>query len=235
MSATFSAPFDAYHKWLGIPPADQPPTHYRLLGLEACESDLEVIAGAADARLAQLRTYQAGRHARESQRLLNEVSAARTCLLDHARKADYDRQIKWPRRGETRISSSPPVQPPPAAAPVVRERSPAEMPPLVVAVQCTSPSQQFSRRRRSRLSPAGWFLVGFATFSAMLFGMAISALVYWTLFRLPQWPDLAAPQHPVAPVVAESTSEDHLPLRGHPSAQGGGTGARLEAFTVNIR
>lgn len=24
-------PFDPYHKWLGIPPKDQPPNHYRLL------------------------------------------------------------------------------------------------------------------------------------------------------------------------------------------------------------
>ena len=25
--------FDPYHKWLGIPPEDQPPHHYRLLGV----------------------------------------------------------------------------------------------------------------------------------------------------------------------------------------------------------
>ncbi len=26
-----NAPFDAYRKWLGIPPEEQPPHHYRLL------------------------------------------------------------------------------------------------------------------------------------------------------------------------------------------------------------
>ena len=26
--------FDPYHKWLGIPPKQQPPDHYRLLGVE---------------------------------------------------------------------------------------------------------------------------------------------------------------------------------------------------------
>ncbi|HQU45105.1 MAG TPA: hypothetical protein PK867_19985 [Pirellulales bacterium] len=35
--------FDPYHKWLGIPPKDQPPNHYRLLGIELFEEDLEVI------------------------------------------------------------------------------------------------------------------------------------------------------------------------------------------------
>ena len=35
--------FDPYHKWLGIPPKDQPPNHYRLLGLSLFESDPEVI------------------------------------------------------------------------------------------------------------------------------------------------------------------------------------------------
>jgi hypothetical protein len=31
--------FDAYHRCLGIPPKDQPPNHYRLLGLELFESE----------------------------------------------------------------------------------------------------------------------------------------------------------------------------------------------------
>ena len=40
--------FDPYHKWLGIPPKDQPPNHYRLLGIELFESDPEVIDMAAE-------------------------------------------------------------------------------------------------------------------------------------------------------------------------------------------
>ncbi|MCH8046291.1 MAG: hypothetical protein IID44_21495, partial [Planctomycetes bacterium] len=40
--------FDPYHSWLGIPPRHQPPNHYRLLGVQAFESDVEVIANAAD-------------------------------------------------------------------------------------------------------------------------------------------------------------------------------------------
>ena len=43
--------FDPYYKWLGIPPAEQPPNHYRLLGVTLFESDLDVIANAADQRI----------------------------------------------------------------------------------------------------------------------------------------------------------------------------------------
>ena len=35
--------FDPYYQWLGIPPKDQPPSHYRLLGIEEFESNPEVI------------------------------------------------------------------------------------------------------------------------------------------------------------------------------------------------
>ena len=29
-----AANFDPYYKWLGIPPEEQPPNHYRLLGIQ---------------------------------------------------------------------------------------------------------------------------------------------------------------------------------------------------------
>ena len=49
---TMDKSFDPYLKWLGIPPKDQPAHHYRLLGIEAFESDPEVISNAADQRMA---------------------------------------------------------------------------------------------------------------------------------------------------------------------------------------
>ena len=39
--------FDPYHKWLGIPPEQQPASHYRLLGIAEFESDADVIDTAA--------------------------------------------------------------------------------------------------------------------------------------------------------------------------------------------
>ena len=40
--------FDAYHKWLGIPPSERPVNHYRLLGLALFEDDVDLIAPDAD-------------------------------------------------------------------------------------------------------------------------------------------------------------------------------------------
>jgi hypothetical protein len=86
--------FDAYHKWLGIPPKEQPPNHYRLLGIERFESDPDVIEAAADQRMAHLRTYQTGRNGPLSQRMLNEVAAAKLCLMRAERKAVYDAELR---------------------------------------------------------------------------------------------------------------------------------------------
>ncbi len=86
--------FDAYHKWLGIPPDAQPPNHYRLLGIALYEQDPDVIDAASHRQMAHLRTYQLSQHAALSQKLLNEVAAARVCLLDPQKKAAYDAQLK---------------------------------------------------------------------------------------------------------------------------------------------
>jgi hypothetical protein len=86
--------FDPYHKWLGIPAEYQPANHYRLLGVTEFEADPDVLQAAADQRMAHLRTYQTGRYADWSQRLLNEVAAAKICLLTPAKKAAYDEQLR---------------------------------------------------------------------------------------------------------------------------------------------
>lgn len=101
--------FDAYHKWLGIPPEEQPPDHYRLLGIAPFESDPAVIAAAADRQMAYLRTLQAGTQAEAARRLLNEVARARVCLLDPARKAAYDAELQ---AGDDMASALRPVMAP---------------------------------------------------------------------------------------------------------------------------
>jgi len=85
--------FDSYHKWLGIPAEEQPPNLYRLLGIKPFEADPDVIQAAADQRMLHLRSYQTGKHADMSQRLLNEIATANVCLLNPAKKAAYDRQL----------------------------------------------------------------------------------------------------------------------------------------------
>jgi len=89
-----SGPFDPYHHWLGIPPEEQPPNHYRLLGIAKFEENPSVIEHAADQRMGYLRTFQTGRHAALSQKLLNEVAAAKVCLLNAERKQAYDQELR---------------------------------------------------------------------------------------------------------------------------------------------
>jgi hypothetical protein len=86
--------FNGYHVWLGIPPSEQPPNHYRLLGIATFETDLDVIDHAADRQMAHVRTYQSGRNAALSQQLLNELASARVCLLNPRRKSEYDEQLR---------------------------------------------------------------------------------------------------------------------------------------------
>lgn len=116
-----SEQFNPYHKWLGIPPKDQPPNHYRLLGLDLFESDLDVIEAAFQRQMAYVRTYQLGPHSELSQKILNEIAAAKVCLLIPDEKAEYDRKLRdW-------LAEQDPTTPPdlpPAVTPA---------PPVVVA------------------------------------------------------------------------------------------------------
>lgn len=86
--------FDPYHKWLGIPPGEQPAHHYRLLGVAPFESDPDVIESAADRQMAYVRQCASGPYVKESQQVLNELSAARMCLLNPSKKQAYDAELK---------------------------------------------------------------------------------------------------------------------------------------------
>ncbi|HKD36359.1 MAG TPA: NPCBM/NEW2 domain-containing protein [Pirellulales bacterium] len=122
-----SVKFDPYYKWLGIPPAEQPPNHYRLLGISIFESDPEVIQAAADQRMIHLRSFQNGQNSAFSQKLLNETAAAKLCLLKKERKAQYDTELRShlaahnpPSIAVTLASSVPPPLPVTSApAPIV--------------------------------------------------------------------------------------------------------------------
>ena len=91
---TMADEFNPYHIWLGIPPEEQPANHYRLLSLRLFETNGDAIDNAADRQMAHLRTIQVGKHGDLTQRLLNEVAAARICLLDPKKRAAYDQQLR---------------------------------------------------------------------------------------------------------------------------------------------
>jgi hypothetical protein len=86
--------FNPYRIWLGIPFKDQPPTHYRLLAIELFEDNIDVIRDAAEQRMAHVRTYHLGQQMALSQQILNELAAAKVCLLDPQAKAEYDQALR---------------------------------------------------------------------------------------------------------------------------------------------
>ncbi len=104
--APMTEPFDPYRKWLGIPLKDQPPNHYRLLGIAHFEDDPDVIENAATRQMVHVRTFQSGKHSALSQKILNELAAAKLCLLQAEKKAPYDDKLRVKLAAEGKLSSS---------------------------------------------------------------------------------------------------------------------------------
>ncbi|HMF15823.1 MAG TPA: LamG-like jellyroll fold domain-containing protein, partial [Gemmataceae bacterium] len=103
--------FDPYHKWLGIPKDQRPPTYYQLLGITQGEEDIEVIEEAAIRQTTHVRAYQIGAHAKECTQLLNEISQARTTLTNPAKRKQYDATLPQKKeRSVTQVTASPPPE-----------------------------------------------------------------------------------------------------------------------------
>lgn len=86
--------FDPYHRWLSIPPSEQPPHHYRLLGLQALEGCVEVIENAAERQTSHVRPHLDSPLRAYAVNLIRELDVARRCLLDPEAKAAYDSWLK---------------------------------------------------------------------------------------------------------------------------------------------
>jgi hypothetical protein len=141
-------PFDAYHELLAIPPDEQPPNLYRLLGVNRFENNRQVITIAAMKQSRFLRSLGISEYADICQKLLNEVAAAKICLLDEKKKAAYDAALTKllhnglpppptcvrppapplptaPLTQSTPVAQSVPPSPPPAPAPLPTVSPPA--------------------------------------------------------------------------------------------------------------
>lgn len=204
-------PFNPYHKWLGISPQEQPPHHYRLLGIELFESDPDVIANAADGRMAQIKTFQSGQYSDWSQRLLNEIAAAKICLLSPAAKTEYDGRLRQ-QQPKTSEPDAPTVPPPPIPA----------FPPMRIATH-------LARRRK----PSRWVVP--VTVAAA--SMVIALFVVWTNRNidrepsgpvarqtqtelLPEPPNTDTPEsQPQEPVPTEPTPQPEEPADAAPPAK----------------
>lgn len=202
MSSTSA--FDPYYNWLGIPPKDQPPHYYRLLGLEPFEQNANVIANMAEQRMLALRTFSLGPHGSHSQKLLNEVAAAKVCLLNPEEKAEYDARLRAhiPVSSVATYSRSPAMCLPASEQPAAVEPLPSH-PPLASIKMLTEPlfaddapatpqisnpelrrvpitRQTSSRRRSSPLIEVAKIVVGGAV------GIALALLII-TVMRGAGW------------------------------------------------
>jgi hypothetical protein len=237
--------FDPYHKWLGIPPKDQPPTHYRLLGIEVFEADPDVIESAADQRMTHVRSFQSGSKVELTQRILNEIATARLCLLNPTEKEAYDRQLRGQMTAADSIPSVPPVaqvvEQPMAAPPMQPVPAAEAVPePIVTPVAEPSPAQRL---------PAWQIATALGIFATAV--VLSAALLMWGLSVArgrqaaqgrPGNAGAPSPDSPVppesvpgeSPLPPDSGSADRQPPQGHspdaptdeplPSATDGGNG-----------
>ena len=86
--------FDPYHKWLGIPADERPPTYYRLLGVSLFEANENAIQNGADQRIAHVRSQRSGPHAAAANQVLQELDQALECLLAPAQRSVYDTKLR---------------------------------------------------------------------------------------------------------------------------------------------
>ena len=110
---------DPYLAWLEIAPAEQPPNHYRLLGIPLFEADATVIRDSAAAQTDRIRKAATWHESSVAERLFEEIRVARSCLEDPGARAAYDARLRQQRGGdgEKTVGDSPA-----GSAEVARER-----------------------------------------------------------------------------------------------------------------
>jgi hypothetical protein len=81
--------YDLICSWLGLPPGEWPPDHYRLLGLEPGEDNAEVIEQRVHQRLDCVRCYQM-MHPEQATEAMNRLAQAFICLMEPISKRAYD-------------------------------------------------------------------------------------------------------------------------------------------------
>ncbi|MBW3540072.1 MAG: NPCBM/NEW2 domain-containing protein, partial [Planctomycetes bacterium] len=83
-----------YQTWLDLETDGRPADHYQLLALNRFESDRSAIVDAARRQSALVRSRSSKGDAALAKKVLREIRAAHDCLIDPARKAEYDLKLK---------------------------------------------------------------------------------------------------------------------------------------------
>lgn len=204
--------FDPYYTWLGIPRAEQPPDHYRLLGVRQFEENTDVIVNGMDQRMQYLRSMQVGKRAALTQKLLNEISTAGGCLLDKSRKKAYDQELRamspaigkaapntpqsagLPHPSTSPAVSSRPIPVPAAAAPTLPKTGtrPVPLPPSQRSPATDSPVLQNLADRSDEQKSSGAFKLPMIIGGAIGGGLIIALVAVQVAKSLPQKPSPVA-------------------------------------------
>jgi len=191
---------DPYKKWLGIPPEDQPPNHYRLLGIERFEADPDVISNAADGRMIQVKNLQTGEHSELSQKVLNEIAAARVCLLNAEKKARYDEQLRREPREEGSATAA--VSAPAGPADVVSAPRPVQAIPDIEAVD------MFASVSRNRDKRGAWHIL-----IAVVLGLVAAVGIFAAIVGFGDSEDERVAMPPVvSPEESEEEATQSIPV-----------------------
>ena len=127
--------------WLGLPPGDWPPDHYRLLGLEPGESDSPRIEQRVHDRLEAVRRYQV-KHPDLVTEAMNRLAQAYVCLTDPDARAPTTPPAPAGRRPTAPNRSPPRRRRSGRAAP-----QPSRRPPGAPGAGAGSPAGAHPRRR----------------------------------------------------------------------------------------
>lgn len=125
--------FNPYVEWLGFPSGRRPANHYELLGVALYESDLNVIAQAADALVSRIRRVRPGQHVVEWQQLLDELRMVKASLTAPAAKSVYDADLRQRTQPGTAAPASAPQGPQLATPPGLGAKQPAQPTPSPAA------------------------------------------------------------------------------------------------------
>lgn len=180
--------FDPYREWLGI--CAPSPNHYQLLGLPEFEADTARIVAAADARMAQVRTYQTGPRGQYTQPILNAMAAAKLCLLDPAARSAYNAEL-LAQRQRASLTAPPVASPPVAVRPVIQDKSGKVS------------------NARSGSSWSRWWPMAVAFVSVVIAAVATSVVMMGTGSETKQ--QVQAPPKATSPVATAKVDPDVLP------------------------
>ena len=106
-----SGEFNPYHKWLGIPKKNCPPTYYELLRISVDEQDSEVIRMAVGRQKEHMEQFQVGKKAKAASKIIYELEEAEVTLLNQELRREYDQRVGSikKRRTQRQISSMPSI------------------------------------------------------------------------------------------------------------------------------